>query len=558
MDDKGFLRKRGYVMNLVSQFLAYDDDAVTDNPYMRAFDQTRRLQSIPIANPTSNAMTIPPGQSNIIFDGTVPNSLNGSSIMSISLVNAQNSIYRLQVTSGPAGFKTARAPTGLASYATYTDILDTPNIVFTALTPGPIGNAIELVFPLTYANATDTLDTPNIVFTANTPGGAGDLISLVFNGVAAFATDTLDTPNITFTAVNAGVIGNSISLTFDGIATVGYIVDEWNTDNPSNQVSYTGLATVVPMAQTLNLSTGSGDTVSYVVNQWNGLNPSNQVSYTGSASTVPRAQTIDLSGGDGLTVGEVVTAWNSANPSNQVSATGSPSVVPAIQTVNLVAPQNCSVTINNASVAVFNFSGATLTGVVVGDILRISGLLTNDPGPYAFNPLNAGFWSIIGVNGTALSCIRLTGQPFSGVTENVAVGASDVQIFATDGLQPGYKFALTGTFSEVSQRTYEVLQVTPTMIDFVSAIQLPLESGLTYVPSTFVAYSEAKRFVAVEVDQDAAIQFNGDMSSNVTINPIKPGSKDLPGVFLKWGNAYSCTIVNQSINPLKVKFWTGE
>jgi hypothetical protein len=79
---------------------------------------------------------------------------------------------------------------------------------------------------------------------------------LVISGTYATATDTLDTPNIIFTAVSAGTIGNSISLVFNGTATVATVVGAWNTANPTNQVSYTGLGTVIPMAQTINLSGG--------------------------------------------------------------------------------------------------------------------------------------------------------------------------------------------------------------------------------------------------------------------------------------------------------------
>jgi hypothetical protein len=125
-------------------------------------------------------------------------------------------------------------------------------------------------------------------------------------------------------------------------------------------------------------------------------------------------------------------------------------------------------------------------------------------------------------------------------------------------VQAGYKFALTGTFSQVSQRTFVVSDATPQWIDFVSTTPLPDQSGLTYVPGTMVIYSESKIFVAIEVDQDTVVQFNADTSNNVVINPIKPGTKDLVGSFMKWGNAYACVVVNTSINPLNVKFWTGE
>ena len=88
---------------------------------------------------------------------------------------------------------------------------------------------------------------------------------LTISGIYATATDTLDFPNIIFTAISAGTIGNSISLIFNGILTVSSVVNAWNTTNPTNQVSYTGLGTVVPASQTINLSGG-------IINQVNTSN----------------------------------------------------------------------------------------------------------------------------------------------------------------------------------------------------------------------------------------------------------------------------------------------
>ncbi len=79
----------------------------------------------------------------------------------------------------------------------------------------------------------------------------------------AFVVDTSITPHITFTANFAGPAGNSISLVFNGVHNVAFVVGAWNTANPGNTVSYTGLGTAIPAAHTWNLSGGSNVTAGY-------------------------------------------------------------------------------------------------------------------------------------------------------------------------------------------------------------------------------------------------------------------------------------------------------
>jgi len=323
------------ILNIINQILCYGDSTgVTDNPHQRSFDHTRRIHSIPVSNPKSDTRQIPPGGSLSIFNGTVPTLLSGASTVSLTLLSSATSTYRLKVTAGPAGFRTARAVSGIVA---------------------------------------------------------------------------------------------------------------------------------------------------------------------------------------------------------------------------------CTVTINNNALATFNFTAATLTGVQVGDIMRISGVSSNDgSGPFAFNDLNSGLWVVAGISGVQVSCVRETGEPFSGATESVATATNDVQFYSPDGVQEGNKFSITGTFSPVSQKTFEVLAVTSNSVDFVSASPLPNESGLTYVATTVTFYSESKKLVYVEVDQDAVVRFDSDASNNNRVSPIQPGTQDLCGYIHKWGDSYSCTVVNRSVNPLNLKYFTCE
>lgn len=218
----------------------------------------------------------------------------------------------------------------------------------------------------------------------------------------------------------------------------------------------------------------------------------------------------------------------------------------------------CQVTVNNSVIAVFDYSGATLAAVQAGDMMRINGASQYDSGPYAFNDLNSGLWVVLAVAGTQVSCVRESGQPFSGATESVAVATADVQFYSASGIQKGNKFSVTGTLSPVSQKTFEVLAVTANTVDFVSASPLPVESGLAYVPGSITFYSESKKLVYIEVDQDSVVRFDADASNNNRVSPIQPGTPDLVGFVNKWGDSYQCTVVNRSVNPLNIKYFTCE
>ena len=206
----------------------------------------------------------------------------------------------------------------------------------------------------------------------------------------------------------------------------------------------------------------------------------------------------------------------------------------------------------------FNFLGATLSGVAVGDILRINGAQSYDIGPFAFNPLNSGHWVIIAIQGTILKCVRPVGVTFQAVNETITSAASDIQIYAQDGIQDGDKLDITGVFSTVSQRVYTVKLVTPTFVDFVSTQPLPNESGLVYASGSIAFYLTSKKFVGIEVNQDAVIRYNDDTGNSNRVSPIVPSDMTKIGWSEKWGDTYKCVVVNKSVNPLDVRFFTTE
>jgi hypothetical protein len=157
--------------------------------------------------------------------------------------------------SAPVAF-TYTSATGIIQYASTVDLSgvdigdqfeDYSGNFFTIANVNYAGNAVTI----------PTGQTVNTV-SGSYPGGSilnGSGRGLIqYANPYATATDTLDTPNIIFTANVPGYNGQNISLVFNGSSTVATVVNAWNTANPTNTVSYTGLGTVVPTAQTVNLA----------------------------------------------------------------------------------------------------------------------------------------------------------------------------------------------------------------------------------------------------------------------------------------------------------------
>jgi hypothetical protein len=208
-----------------------------------------------------------------------------------------------------------------------------------------------------------------------------------------------------------------------------------------------------------------------------------------------------------------------------------------------------TVAINNNATATFSTSVGTYGSTVVGDVVFVPTVLTGDSAS-PFNILNGGYWTVIGKANTILTLTRPAGVAFSGVAEAVVLSAnSQLQAFSSAGIQVGDTLEISAGFSLVTQKSFRVSSVTPSFVEFFSTIPLPLETGILPTASGMTFYSAAKRFVRIEVDQEAAIRFNGDTNSFVRLSPRAPG--DLRSGFAHlelWGTIWSISVVNRSTN----------
>jgi hypothetical protein len=221
----------------------------------------------------------------------------------------------------------------------------------------------------------------------------------------------------------------------------------------------------------------------------------------------------------------------------------------------------CSVvvTINNNATATFTIaSGAgSFVTCVVGDIF-FPGLTTGDStGPFSY--LNQGTWQIIAKSSTFITCIRAYQAPFVGVAETVAVTAqSQALAFSSSGVQIGDTMLLSGAFSSASWGAYVVTQVTPQWVEATVSSAIPLESGIVPTSSQMQFFNAFKRFVWVQTDQPAVVQFNGDSGVSNTIQPILTPQGSV-GFLIKVGNAFSLSVINQStVNSMQLIVFSVE
>ena len=219
---------------------------------------------------------------------------------------------------------------------------------------------------------------------------------------------------------------------------------------------------------------------------------------------------------------------------------------------------DCQVTVNNNSVVVFDFGAANLSTVQVGDIMRIKTKLLYDEQPFAFNPLNGGYWKILSVGAGQVQAVRPKGQAFSAVNEIVSAVVDDVEFFSSQGIQAGDKVKISGTLSSVSHRIYNVSDVNPQYIDLISSQPLPEEEDVAYEADSIVFYTQAKKLLYIESDQELVVRINGDTSENVTIIPAIVGDPNAPAYFHMWGEIYKLELLNKSVNPATILCIEGE
>lgn len=194
---------------------AYNDINPSNNPNLNNFKWYRDLNSIFVNNPTNQYVTVAPGETYSFFSGTRTLLQDNTTQYSIAPTSLMSNSYTLSWVGGTApNFRTPRT-TGADATTAVNVTLNGPIVTFSA---------------------------PTVIATYAT-----------FTGQVAGMTSS-----ITLTANTIGTVGNSIVLTGDGTSSIATLISNWNTANPSNQVTLTaGIGTQIPsIGATIPLSGG--------------------------------------------------------------------------------------------------------------------------------------------------------------------------------------------------------------------------------------------------------------------------------------------------------------
>lgn len=211
----------------------------------------------------------------------------------------------------------------------------------------------------------------------------------------------------------------------------------------------------------------------------------------------------------------------------------------------------------NGGIALYTYTGTgtapDFSTLQVGDQVRIL------PGS-GFNPVNQGAFTVIGKNSTSFSI-----QNLDAVAETILILDPTLFLMFSNGAssnqpQIGDKLLISAGFSQYTQGTYVLSDVTPSYLEITAANPngLPIETGIIPGAAGFVIYSNAKQWVMIAAQQRCSIQANADSSNNTLVEPSTVDSPEQPGLYLKNGTTYALSITNLSLETLVVTVATAE
>lgn len=127
--------------NLLFFLNAYKDAASTNQPNFQNFKWSREINGLSASKPLSQELSLAPGESKTVFDGTRALSQDGSTVYSLALKVGASSIYVLKHISGTApAFRTARSSAADAT-TQITVTQNGPLLIFTSTG----GTALSLI-----------------------------------------------------------------------------------------------------------------------------------------------------------------------------------------------------------------------------------------------------------------------------------------------------------------------------------------------------------------------------------------------------------------------------
>lgn len=229
---------------------------------------------------------------------------------------------------------------------------------------------------------------------------------------------------------------------------------------------------------------------------------------------------------------------------------------PGFRTGRALALNGIAVTFtvnSNATVTVTVPAGPDFTNLQVGDDVFVPHTTTGDAAN-VLSVLNAGFWQVLGkASNTNVTLVRPAGQDFEAVTQTVTLTAnSQIRGFSAAGLQVGNSIDISAGFSLTTRKTYTVLRVTDIFVEIVSTTALPSESGILPGAAGMQFFSQNKRFVYVEANQECVVRVNGDTGNFQRMSPFDASDTNSVAPYMRCGPTWLLTVVNLSPNTVNL------
>lgn len=236
--------------------------------------------------------------------------------------------------------------------------------------------------------------------------------------------------------------------------------------------------------------------------------------------------------------------------------------LPGFRTTRTITVLNTTLTFtvnNNSTVTVQSTETNAFNNVQIGDTIFFPTAYTGDQSlASTINPLNGGGWVILTKTNSSLTLTRFAGQSFSGINQTVLITNADwVKIYSSEGVQEEDTLEISAGFSPITRKSFTIKNVTDTWVEFLSNEPLPLENNVIIGTTGIVFYTASKRFLRVEVDQEALLSIND--GSSIRVVPRIFSDKDGVGWFELWGSCWSLSITNLSkSNKMRVTIISAE
>ena len=103
-----------------------------------------------------------------------------------------------------------------------------------------------------------------------------------------------------------------------------------------------------------------------------------------------------------------------------------------------------------------------------------------------------------------------------------------------------------------NQQTFSVVDVTSKYIQFESSMALAEEDNVAPGIGGLLVFTNAKRYIALEADQECIVRVNGDTSSLHRVTPWVANDCSKPGQYVRTGPTWVLQVINSSSKSMNL------